>query len=157
MDENLQTSGMCACASRALVCSPWIWCPSWSSVHIPDRRWRCLSTPSWEWFVSRWSRCHSEPPLLSLCGLSWRWGVLLRRKEITSILLWHVRKEGNVCTNGFQKLLIVFLSLQLVFSSESHGGKAQRMTQEKTRGLDTRSGQLQLRLTPTSSASFCCT
>lgn len=71
--------------------------------------------------------------------------------------LWHVHKEGNVCTNGFQKLLIVFLSLQLVFSSESHGGKAQRMTQEKTRGLEIRSGQLQLRPTPTSSASFCCT
>lgn len=142
------------CASHALVCSPWIWCPSWSPVHIPDRRWRCLSTSSWEWFVSRWSRSHSEPPLLSLCGLSWRWEVLLQRKgNHIHPFMTRICKEENVFTNCFQKLLILFLGLQLVFSSESHVGKAQRMTQEKTLWLEIRSGQLQLRLTPTSSAS----
>lgn len=47
-----------------------------------------------------------------------------------------------------------FQSLQLVFPSETHGGKVQRMTHEKAFWHGTRSGLLQLWLTPTSAASF---
>lgn len=66
-----------------------------------------------------------------------------RGRKSHPILLWHLSKEANVCTNRIQKLLVIFLSLQLVYSSESHGGKVQRMAQEKTLWQEIRSGRLQ--------------
>lgn len=80
-----------------LIHPPWTWCPSWSPAHIPDRRWTCLTTSSWECFVSRWSRSHSGPPLLSLCGPSWHWGVLLQRKNKSHPSIYGMRVKNKIC------------------------------------------------------------
>ena len=109
-----------------------MWRPSSSPAHTPDQRWTYWTRSSWEWFASMWSCSHPEPPLLPLCGPSWRWEALRRKQSsnewMNPLYVLCINNKKRSYTNCFQKLLIAFLTLHLVFPSESHDDESEEAT-----------------------------